>query len=99
MMYGSYSIRYGEQGLKGRGGAGGFGGFDFSDDRVQGVDVTDLESGRHVRISTGAVINATGVWTDDVEELAGRAQALALKWGGDDVSPDDFRAEDLIGTE
>lgn len=35
----------------------------------------------------------------DVEELAGRAQALALKWGGDDVSPDDFKAEDLIGTE
>jgi glycerol-3-phosphate dehydrogenase len=46
-------------------------GFDFSDGRVQGVDVTDLESGRHARISTGAVINATGVWTDDVEELAG----------------------------
>lgn len=36
---------------------------------------------------------------EDVEELAGRAQALALKWGGGDVSPDDFKAEDLIGTE
>lgn len=35
----------------------------------------------------------------DVEALAGRAQALALKWGGDEVSPDDFKAEDLIGTE
>ena len=37
--------------------------------------------------------------TADVEELAGRAQALAMKWGGDDISPDDFKAEDLIGTE
>jgi hypothetical protein len=34
-----------------------------------------------------------------VEELAARAQALAVKWGGGEVSPDDFRAEDLIGTE
>jgi hypothetical protein len=34
-----------------------------------------------------------------VEELAARAQALALKWGGDDVTPDDFNADDLIGTE
>jgi hypothetical protein len=35
----------------------------------------------------------------DVEMLAGRAQALAMKWGGDEVSADDFNAEDLIGTE
>ena len=35
----------------------------------------------------------------DIEELAGRAQALAMKWGGDEVSADDFNAEDLIGTE
>ncbi len=37
--------------------------------------------------------------TADVEELVGRAQALAMKWGGDEVSADDFNAEDLIGTE
>lgn len=36
---------------------------------------------------------------EDIEELASRAQALALKWGGDDVSADDFNADDLIGTE
>jgi hypothetical protein len=36
---------------------------------------------------------------NDIEELAGRAMALAAKWGGDEVSPDDFNAEDLIGTE
>lgn len=35
----------------------------------------------------------------DVEELAGRAQALAEKWSGEEVSPDDFNEEDLVGTE
>lgn len=35
----------------------------------------------------------------DIEQLAGRAQALAEKWGGDEVSPDDFNEEDLVGTE
>ncbi|HSE72452.1 MAG TPA: DUF6457 domain-containing protein [Nocardioidaceae bacterium] len=37
--------------------------------------------------------------TSDVEELAARAQALAEKWGGEDVSADDFNEEDLVGTE
>jgi len=36
---------------------------------------------------------------EDVELLAGRAEALAEKWGGEEVSADDFRAEDLVGTE
>lgn len=35
----------------------------------------------------------------DVEDLAGRAQALAEKWSGEVVSPDDFNEEDLVGTE
>lgn len=39
--------------------------------RVTSVRVRDLESGRDIDIETKAVINATGVWTDDVEELAG----------------------------
>jgi len=39
--------------------------------RVRRVGVIDLESGRELTISTRAVINATGVWTDDVEGLAG----------------------------
>jgi glycerol-3-phosphate dehydrogenase len=39
--------------------------------RIRGVEVTDLESGRVLTISTRSVINATGVWTDDVESLAG----------------------------
>lgn len=39
--------------------------------RIRAVVVTDLETGREVRIATRSVINATGVWTDDVEDLAG----------------------------
>ncbi|HET8716812.1 MAG TPA: DUF6457 domain-containing protein [Nocardioidaceae bacterium] len=35
----------------------------------------------------------------DIEQLAARAQALAEKWGGEDVSADDFNEEDLVGTE
>lgn len=36
---------------------------------------------------------------EDIEKLAGRAQALAERWGGDLVSLDDFNEEDLVGTE
>jgi glycerol-3-phosphate dehydrogenase len=39
--------------------------------RIETVRATDLESGRTLEIATRAVINATGVWTDDIEELAG----------------------------
>jgi glycerol-3-phosphate dehydrogenase len=39
--------------------------------RIERVRATDLESGRQLEIRTRAVINATGVWTDDIEELAG----------------------------
>lgn len=35
------------------------------------VSVADLESGATFEIRSSAVINATGVWTDDIEELAG----------------------------
>ena len=36
---------------------------------------------------------------EDIELLAGRAQVLAEKWAGDEVTPDDFNEEDLVGTE
>lgn len=36
---------------------------------------------------------------EDIELLAGRAQALAEKWSGDVITPDDFNEEDLVGTE
>lgn len=42
-----------------------------SDGRIETVRVEDLESGGELVIRTRAVINATGVWTDDVERMAG----------------------------
>lgn len=39
--------------------------------RIETVRAVDLESGRSVVIRPKAVINATGVWTDDIEALAG----------------------------
>ncbi|HEX6220027.1 MAG TPA: glycerol-3-phosphate dehydrogenase/oxidase [Acidimicrobiia bacterium] len=39
--------------------------------RIESVRVVDLERGREMSIQTSVVVNATGVWTDDVEELAG----------------------------
>jgi glycerol-3-phosphate dehydrogenase len=41
-------------------------------DRVVGAEATDLESGRTLRIGAAQVINATGVWTDRIQDLAGR---------------------------
>jgi glycerol-3-phosphate dehydrogenase len=39
--------------------------------RVDAVRVLDLETGAEHRIETRAVINASGVWTDDVEDMSG----------------------------
>ena len=47
----------------------------------------------------GYAAGLRGGKTEDVELLAGRAQVLAEKWGGDTVSADDFKEEDLVGTE
>jgi glycerol-3-phosphate dehydrogenase len=43
----------------------------FDSGRIVGVDARDLESGRELRIMGGKVINATGVWSDDIQEMAG----------------------------
>jgi len=42
--------------------------------RVVGVAATDLESGEELSIRARHVINATGVWTDSIETLAGNLQ-------------------------
>lgn len=39
--------------------------------RVGGVVARDLEGGRTLEIRARSVISATGVWTDDVQEMAG----------------------------
>ncbi|HSL59838.1 MAG TPA: glycerol-3-phosphate dehydrogenase/oxidase [Acidimicrobiales bacterium] len=43
-------------------------------ERVSGVVADDLETGRRIEISARQVINATGVWTDQVQDLAGRGR-------------------------
>ncbi len=41
---------------------------------VCGVRLRDLESGRDIEVRAQRVINATGVWTDKVQEMAGRGR-------------------------
>lgn len=46
-------------------------GVEWDQGRVAAVAAHDLESGRDLTVRARAVINATGVWTDDVESLFG----------------------------
>ena len=46
-------------------------GIELDDGRVTGVAARDLESGDDIAIRSRNVINATGVWSDDVQTLAG----------------------------
>lgn len=49
-------------------------GFEREGDRVVGVQVRDLESGREFTIRARQVVNTTGVWTDEVQQKAGRGR-------------------------
>ncbi len=40
-------------------------------DRVSGVRVRDVEDGRETEIHASAVVNCTGVWTDELQRLSG----------------------------
>lgn len=40
-------------------------------DRVSGVRVRDVEDGRETDVAAGVVINCTGVWTDELQGMAG----------------------------
>lgn len=46
-------------------------GVDMDNGRISSVRVVDLEEGRELTVPTKTVVNATGVWTDDIEKLAG----------------------------
>jgi glycerol-3-phosphate dehydrogenase len=51
-------------------------------DRVSGVRIRDVEDGREGEVLAGAVVNCTGVWTDELQRLAGsrgRFRVLASK--------------------
>ncbi|MFC0315729.1 glycerol-3-phosphate dehydrogenase/oxidase [Gordonia phosphorivorans] len=47
-------------------------GFVKDGDRVIGVKVRDSESGATATVATQSVINAAGVWTDEVQKLSGQ---------------------------
>jgi len=49
-------------------------GFEREGDRVVGVRVRDLESGDEFVVRARQVVNTTGVWTDEVQERAGRGR-------------------------
>ncbi|MGH3275664.1 MAG: glycerol-3-phosphate dehydrogenase/oxidase [Streptosporangiaceae bacterium] len=46
-------------------------GFLREGERVTGVRAVDLESGATLEIRAQQVVNATGVWTDDIQEMVG----------------------------
>jgi glycerol-3-phosphate dehydrogenase len=46
-------------------------GFLREGERVTGVQVRDLESGTTVEVRARQVVNATGVWTDDTQQMVG----------------------------
>ena len=46
-------------------------GFLHEADRVSGVTARDSEDGRETEICAHVVINATGVWTDEIQRIAG----------------------------
>ncbi|WP_299057916.1 glycerol-3-phosphate dehydrogenase/oxidase [uncultured Nocardioides sp.] len=48
-------------------------------ERVTGAVVHDLENDQHVTIRARQVLNATGVWTDDTQDLAGQARPFHVR--------------------
>ncbi|MFD0854032.1 glycerol-3-phosphate dehydrogenase/oxidase, partial [Actinomadura adrarensis] len=46
-------------------------GFLREGERVTGVKIRDLEAGTTAEVRAKQVVNATGVWTDDIQELVG----------------------------
>ncbi len=46
-------------------------GFLREQDRVVGVTVNDLEAGRELQIRAKQIVNATGVWVDDIQQMVG----------------------------
>ncbi|MBT0566534.1 glycerol-3-phosphate dehydrogenase/oxidase [Williamsia sp. CHRR-6] len=48
-------------------------------DRVVGARIEDLESGEQIDVRAKHVVNAAGVWTDELQEMVGGASGLRVK--------------------
>jgi glycerol-3-phosphate dehydrogenase len=54
-------------------------GFLREGERVTGVRATDLESGTELRIRAQQVVNATGVWTDEIQAMVGGRGSINVR--------------------
>ena len=54
-------------------------GFLREGERVTGVHAVDLETGRPLEVRARVVVNAAGVWTNDIQELVGGRGALSVR--------------------
>ncbi|MDP3969154.1 MAG: glycerol-3-phosphate dehydrogenase/oxidase [Nocardioides sp.] len=54
-------------------------GFLREGERVVGVRARDLESGRDLEVRARVVVNAAGVWTDEIQEMVGGRGALHVQ--------------------
>jgi glycerol-3-phosphate dehydrogenase len=54
-------------------------GFLREGERVTGVAATDLETGTGVQIRAQQVVNATGVWTDEIQDLVGGRGSINVR--------------------
>ena len=54
-------------------------GFRREGDRVTGVVVSDLEGGGEVEVRAKQTINATGVWTDEIQQMVGGRGQLSVR--------------------
>jgi glycerol-3-phosphate dehydrogenase len=54
-------------------------GFLREGERVTGARVVDLESGREIEVRARVVVNAAGVWTNDIQELIGGRGSLSVQ--------------------
>jgi glycerol-3-phosphate dehydrogenase len=54
-------------------------GFLREGERVTGARAVDLETGREITIRARVVVNAAGVWTNDIQELVGGRGALSVQ--------------------